>query len=59
MHTITARSVRRRMERDGKLVPRGPRDPYRKEYVRNGVRRELILHPTKGWRDSRLGLVDG
>jgi hypothetical protein len=49
-HTITARAIRRSLERDGKREPRGSRLPKPIEFP--GFL--SYLHPTKGWRSFRL-----
>jgi hypothetical protein len=50
MHTITARSIRRSLERDGKREPRGSRLP--KPFEEAGF--VSYYHPTKGWRSRRV-----
>ena len=54
MHTITGRSIKRRLvkQQNKKKVERDL--PHTFYTTPSGIERVRILHPTKGWRDRNV-----
>ena len=57
MHTITARSIRRRQEKMGHRPKKKNEMPHEFYTTDNGVERVRVLHPTKGWRDRNVNCL--